>query len=382
MLGVLSAVALIYAQETIDVVGRRLENKCESQQCSTAEDSAESIRVAQALFLVGDYRGAGRIIRRAIGRQDKAAKTEPMAVSALYRADSNIAAHWGDNERFRRSTYRGAAILREAFGPTDTRSIVAASFVGMMELQLGRRLQAERTFENAAHQARNAGIDLLADALEVHSAWLQSVANPNVALTSLAAYAENETTDPRVKVQAAVLASRIARGQRKASLEQRMLAIIAANNRSEAPVLLGSPIGAEEASRQRITFDRAPGLELSNIPSITLEWIDVGFWVRPDGGVEDVTILNDVRKAPWSSQVVRSVAARRYAPIDAEPGDPGWYRVERFTMRSAFADLTRSRIKARGGLLELRQMDITKEITRARPGADTGSEAAPSTPAR
>jgi hypothetical protein len=97
---------------------------------------------------------------------------------------------------------------------------------------------------------------------------------------------------------------------------------------------------------------------------IPLRWIDVGFWIRPDGRVEEAEVLRGSSARDWAKPVIASVADRRYAPFAAEMGDTGQYRVERFTLTAEKMVPIGSLIARRAGPLELRQLDITRNAGR------------------
>jgi hypothetical protein len=85
-------------------------------------------------------------------------------------------------------------------------------------------------------------------------------------------------------------------------------------------------------------------------------WADVGFWVRPDGHVEEPEILRSHGDPAWIKPVLSSVSGRIYAPMKSTDGS---YRVERFTYTSLMASNTDSRIRQRSAQGRIEYLDLT-----------------------
>ncbi len=62
------------------------------------------------------------------------------------------------------------------------------------------------------------------------------------------------------------------------------------------------------------------------------KWIDVGFWIRPDGRVEALEIVRRRGGASWAEPLLRSIRGRRYAASDGA----STYRLERYTYTSGY----------------------------------------------
>jgi hypothetical protein len=94
-------------------------------------------------------------------------------------------------------------------------------------------------------------------------------------------------------------------------------------------------------------------------------WADVGFWVTPEGRVEEVEALRTRGTTYWLQPVLRSVAARIYAPAGTDTAEPT-YRIERFTYTSLAETRTGSRIAARGAEGRIEAIDLTVDPVAAR----------------
>jgi hypothetical protein len=87
-------------------------------------------------------------------------------------------------------------------------------------------------------------------------------------------------------------------------------------------------------------------------------WIDVGFWVTPEGKVRDAQILRNQGPTAWSKPLLRSIAGRIYSPVE----DPsGVYRVERYTYTSRWINTTESRIHRRSPNGRIEYLDLTRD---------------------
>jgi hypothetical protein len=76
-----------------------------------------------------------------------------------------------------------------------------------------------------------------------------------------------------------------------------------------------------------------------------LLWVDVGYWIRPDGSVDDIEVLRGSRTRGWEAPVLSNIASRRYAPTR----DPvGQFRVERYTLTGDYFNPSGSLIRRRG----------------------------------
>jgi hypothetical protein len=71
--------------------------------------------------------------------------------------------------------------------------------------------------------------------------------------------------------------------------------------------------------------------------------------------------------------VVQSIEGRLYVPMEAEPGDPGFYMVERFTMTALFEDQLGSRMRRRSSDYRIERIDLT-EIPPPEPSEPSSSK--------
>jgi hypothetical protein len=83
-------------------------------------------------------------------------------------------------------------------------------------------------------------------------------------------------------------------------------------------------------------------------------WIDVGFWVSPDGKVGEPEILRSHGPTDWTPKLMRSIAGRAYSPIE-EPT----YKVERYSLTSRYMNVTGTRLRQRSPNARIEYVDLT-----------------------
>ena len=87
------------------------------------------------------------------------------------------------------------------------------------------------------------------------------------------------------------------------------------------------------------------------------QWVDIGFWVQPDGKVAELQILRQSGDAGWVAPLLESIGGRIYSPTD--PAQGGAYRVERYTYTSALEKKSGTRIVRRSGQARIEYLDLT-----------------------
>jgi hypothetical protein len=85
------------------------------------------------------------------------------------------------------------------------------------------------------------------------------------------------------------------------------------------------------------------------------KWIDVGFWVQPDGRVDDVQLLRRRSPGSWEGPLLESIRGRRYSP-----GERPTYRRERYTFTSTLHNTaTGTHIADRSPRGRIEYLDLT-----------------------
>ena len=97
------------------------------------------------------------------------------------------------------------------------------------------------------------------------------------------------------------------------------------------------------------------------------QWVDIGYWVRPSGAVEQAEILRPQTARAWAKPYVQQVAKRRYVPLAQEPGSPGVYRVERYSLRRNLEFGQASPWVMRQGAIKVIRTDMTRAADGEKP---------------
>ncbi|MGI8931932.1 MAG: hypothetical protein ACR2FK_06105 [Sphingomicrobium sp.] len=131
---------------------RRLAD-CLARRCPPAEDIEASAAHAENLFVTGRYDDASTVLRKSIGRNRRYARDLPVPVAGLFRAHSRVAAHLGEGNQYRASSYEIVRSLRAGLSADDARVIAARFEVAAMQLSLGRISLARSTYADIAGKA-------------------------------------------------------------------------------------------------------------------------------------------------------------------------------------------------------------------------------------
>ncbi|MDB5693123.1 MAG: hypothetical protein JWO81_2186 [Alphaproteobacteria bacterium] len=373
-----NAVAPPQAEQTIIVTGTPLRDteralrECLARKCPPNEDINAALAHAENLFVAGKYQDARSVTLAAIGRNHRYARTFPIDVSDLYRANSRIAAHLGEGRDYQWSVGAMHRTLDDAFAKTDPRVIDADFEWADMYASFGRLERARQLFEQAERKAMEGGRPDLAGIARVRAAWLHQAEGDEwltrQALTKIAA--DRSPGAEVARVAALVLLARLDRKEGQlassAALVDEMRAL-----HSKTPTLLFAPMvnlyprlpenpdngGYVDGSGNSI-FSAPTGstTRLMATDNFDDRWIDVGFWVSADGKVADAEILRSRGPTDWSKPLLGSIAGRIYSPIEAAT-----FRVERYSYTSRWLDMTGTRMRQRSPDARIEYVDLTAD---------------------
>lgn len=364
------------AQQEVVVTGKPLSvterelAECLARNCPPDEDIAATLAHAENLFVAGDYEDSRSVLRASVRRNGDEAGAFPVEVSYLQRATGRIAAHLGHNDEYHTATWSILRALKEGIPDEDYRHLGARlEIAGMMAVTRGPK-SGIIAYDEAAEKAEELGRADLAMLARIRSAWLSYQLAPfgtaRKQLTALAA-----TPDPALRplvMAAKIMLARIAAERGDQAAIDALIGELAATPTAQ-PVLLHSP--PWDASR-------APGP--SNLPlnrtvaaagdmGFNDQWIDVGFWVRPDGKVAEVEVLRRSGDGDWALPLLESIGGRLYSPTDPVQG--GAYRVERYTYTFPLEKKSGSRFVGRSDEPRIEYLDLT--ASQPQPSADSGS---------
>jgi len=349
----------------------RALRECLARHCPPNEDINAALAHAENLFVAGKYQNAREVTLAAIGRNHRYAKAYPVDVSDLYRANSRIASHLGEGRDFEWSTGAMHRILDSAFPKTDPRVIEADFELADMYASFNRLQLARQVFERAEKNARESGRPDLAAIARVRAAWLYQLDGDTwLARQALEKIAADRGPTARLgRVAALVLLARLDRKAGDASSSAALIEEMRSLH-ARRPVLLSAPkvdlrprmaentdsTGGVDPSSGASTFSTEAGstTRLMATDNFQDRWIDVGFWVTPDGKVSEAEILRSHGPTDWTPQLMRSIAGRVYSPIEEAT-----YRVERYSYTSRWMNVTDTRIRQRSPNARIEYVDLT-----------------------
>ncbi|HYI63722.1 MAG TPA: hypothetical protein VEW71_02435 [Allosphingosinicella sp.] len=366
------------AQPTIVVVGQRISDHrntlaaCLARRCPTNEDADASLALAEALFLDGDYREGRDVLQASLRRNQRNARAFPEPVSDLYRAHARISRHLGFVNDTRRSTYGILSALQEGIPEEDHRHFTARFELSEHLIRSGNIVSARRELARLAEVARDAGRDDVVALAELRGLWFDYIAARSGEEGSRAQDAQlrllrfSRLTDPAQRIRAIgakVLLARIYRNEGNAARADALLAEIGRSGaRGTSRPLLHSPpyelvvqqippMDGASSIRELIRYNSGYGSTSDNFER---QWIDVGFWVLPNGQVSGLEILRQGAVPDWADPLLVSIRGRRYAEA-AEAS----YRLERYSYTSDYERALRSHMPQRSRRARVEYLDLT-----------------------
>ncbi len=357
---------IIVTAKTLSDTERALR-ECLARKCPPDEDAKATLSHAENQFVSGDYKAARSTLQKSIGRNGDEAKKYPLPVSNLYRANARIAASLGEGDDYRLSTLRTRDALKEGLGNDDWRVLASSIEVGDMRVRVGFPDEARRIYKDVAEKAKAKGWTVLSDMATLRGALLMIASDYEDwkadARKSLQAFAERPGADARnLRIAAKIVLAREARGRSKEEGEAMTKSLMdeyrTKGATAKRPQLLFAEPIKREASRD--SKESRTALSQLNTQSVDNMWVDIGFWVTAEGKTNDIEIIRQSQKdIAWTKPVVKSIESRIYAPMTMEPGDPGFFVVERYTLTALWEEQLGTRIRQRSGNTKIERIDLT-----------------------
>ena len=372
------AFAATAEQDTIVVTAKSLKQTgadlaaCLARNCPPDEDVRATLAHAENQFVAGGYKNARTTLLQSVGRNRRHGKAYPVPVSDLLRANGRIAAHLGETDSFQLSTIASRDILKSGVGADDPRTLVGTIEVADMRAKLGYTDEADRIYRQVGERARVLNLPFIAAASEIRGAWLrlesEQADDRKEGRARLMKLAESsDATGKMARLAAKVLLARLDRKHGKMDGTQALLAEYASMGGTVQPTLLAyEPIKLPEVSFR--PNDERNVLSQIATKNFDGQWFDVGFWITPDGHVSEVEVIRkNGTEDQWVKPVLASISTRVYAPLKREPGDPGVFAVERYTLTSSWEDRLGTRLRQRSAIPTIERMDLTAEQIAAPP---------------
>ena len=352
--------------QTIVVTGTSLSQTernlrdCLARNCPPDEDIAATLAHAENLFVAGDYEKARRTTKASLGRNSDHADRFPVEVSNLYRAGSRIAVHLGEGKDFEQSTWGIKRALNDGLPKGDVRLVGADLEVAGMQAALGRTEAAWRTYREAAKDAAAINRPDIAAMARLRMAWLHQLeGQQHLARKALQEIADDRRPEVRgARMASLVLLARLDRNEGKQASSDALIEELRGAGFAQ-PVLIFAP---EIKMTRRAVLEGEMGstTRLMATHNFDDRWVDVGFWVTPEGRVNDMEILRSSGPTYWTKPLLSSVAGRIYSPAPAGSLE-GTYRVERYTFTSLWEDRTGTRLRQRSANARIEYLDLTAD---------------------
>ncbi len=339
------------------VVGHRAEKElaaCLARNCPPSQEVEASLQASVEQFADGRYGDARQTLQRAIGRNKRYAAELPGPVSSLYATLATVAEHEGDTQLWRTASRNNLLTLREQLGANNVATMrEELQFADDMVSQ-GTWRFGDDTYARIQRRAAASGHNDIAAAAAFRRAWL--------------ALALTRTHDAeRFADEAVTLAG--PGDATMAQLREIVRTRIAIRKGDDGAVdALAARI--RQAADGRPTLLYAPPLDdINPPPSLVnsgfqrdrgIRFADIGYWIRPDGTVTDAELLRTNGLGQWSPVILEHVRARRYVPLRLTEGQPGLYRIDRFTVRGTRDTPTGTRLAQRMGRLSVHVIDLTE----------------------
>jgi hypothetical protein len=362
--------------ETIVVTGQRLQDfrdalaRCLARNCPPNEDADATLALAEALFLNGVYGEAHAAVRASIGRNRDQARNYPEPVSDLYRANTRLSRHIGLDREARNSAFEILNALQAGIPQEDHRHFTARLEIAEIQMMSGNFAGAQRELTRLARVARAAGREDVAIIAELRDRWYELIAAPRStsAMSDLIEWSRRTEPAQRMRaIGARLLLARVYRSEGDTARADALLAEIGRTTRMSAGRRL---LSAPRYQLLQYDVNRSEGdVPSGNVLNRVTEnyegkWIDVGFWILPNGRVSGLELLRSGANPGWADPLLGSIRGRLYSE-----GSEATYRMERYTMTAGFDTTTGSRIQRRGPGARVEMLDLTANAPDAPPPA-------------
>jgi hypothetical protein len=330
---------------------------CLARNCPPDEDIDATLALAEALVIEGDYREGRSAVRASLRRNDRHAAAYPEPVSDLYRVDSRIARNLGQDRQALRSSYGILESLQRGLPREDHRHFTARFELAELQMMTGRVESARTTLAELARAAHAAGRGDVVTMAELRRLWYDYYTEPR-GPTRARLEEMSRSTDPAQRFRATgarILLARILRAEGEVARADALLAELA-RGPSNRRRLIDSP--AYRLVQQEISDGDDDIRPSSTINRLTQnyegKWIDVGFWITPEGRVDGLEILRRGGHAAWARPLLQSIQGRTYST-----GEEATYRLERYTMTARLEPATGSHLLRHSPQARVEYLDLT-----------------------
>ena len=358
LLLLLAQVATPATPSDVVVVGHRAEKElaaCLARNCPPNQEVEAALQASVEQFADARYTDARRTLQAAIARNKRHATALPGPISSLYATLATVAEHEGDTKLWRTASRNNVVVLRTNLGTTNPATMTEElSFADDM-LGQGAIELADGLYSRVQNRAATAGRGDLAANAAFRRAWLALQRErfrdaQRFADTAVELAGDNNAVMSELRE---IVRTRIAvRKGNDGAVDA--LAARLGRSASVRPAMIYTP------PIDDINPPRDPLAPLPPLRDNSVYFADVGYWIRPDGKVMDVEMLRTNGLGQWKTGILRHVSQRRYVPLKLTDGQPGLYRIDRFTVRGDIGTPIGTRIRQRTGNLSIHVVDLTE----------------------
>lgn len=362
---------IVVTAKSLKQTGEALAD-CIARDCPPEEDIRLSLEHAENLFVAGEYRDSGSTLRSSLGRNKRYGDDLPVPVSGLQRAYARVSENLGEAKDFQLATLDMRDTLKGGLGKEDPRTLVAEISVGDSRAKLGQPDDAERIYKKIEKRAIKLGqprvamfarmrLALLSQSrydAEKREFWREEM------MERLHDIRDNPLPGgEEFKLVAEVMLAKLDRKAGNADSTEALVKRFAENGGVNRPVLLFTEPLRSDAELDR-EANRASNVtaRLTTMNRFEPQWVDIGFWINPEGRVEEIDILRSEGNTDWAKRIASNISKRIYAPLKQDGSTPGFYMIERYTLTARFADSTTgTRLRKREPIERIERIDLTPE---------------------
>lgn len=368
----------------IVVTGQRMQDfrdrlaLCLARHCPVDEDVDATLALAEALFLNGAYGDARVAVQASLGRNRGEAARFPEPVADLHRAYSRLSRHLGFDAQAARSTDEILRALRTGLPREDHRHFTARLEIADLQMAMGNAARARRELRDLIRLARAAGREDVAVMAELRTLWFDYVVDRyGEARSRLIEMSRDAGPGRRFQATGAkILLARIYRAEGNNRRADALLAEVGQGNSAQRRLISSPPYQlliqeAPNGMDMVVNSQGNMGLEsvvaLGNtgnrrLDNFEYKWIDVGFWVTPEGRVSELETLRNGGGTAWAAPLLESIRGRLYSTADEAT-----YRLERYTYTSGYESATGTRIQQHSPNSRVEFLDLTANAPEPEP---------------
>lgn len=346
--------------QEVTVTGRRIEDyrarlrACLARGCPPNEDVDATLALAEVQFESGEYADARRTILESLGRNRRHARAYPEPVADLYRSRARVSRHLGRGDESLRSTLDVRRTLDQGIATQDYRHFTASLEVAEAYTRASRLVEARDELNQLARNARAANRPDIATLAELRGTWISYLLAPYGEARARLLEMTRDTTNRVRAVGAQILLARIYRDQGNPRQADQLVAELARRDTGRRALVYSPPY----VLQARETIEEGGTVNVNTRVPDTFDrtWIDVGFWVMPDGRVDGLELIRQRGNTDWAEPLLRSIRGRRYT--ESTDNTPT-FRLERYTYTADLERVTGTRIMQRGQRARVEYYDLS-----------------------